>query len=62
MKLPLPNSIKKLTILLWRCFKLLREQGSNVVPQIIQQLEKDMADNGIKYHYRPRKVALFHLA
>ena len=26
----------------------LREQGSNVVPQIIQQLEKDMADNGIK--------------
>ena len=26
----------------------LREQGSNLVPQIIAQLEKDMADNGIK--------------
>lgn len=26
----------------------LREQGSNIVPKIIQQLEKDMADNGIK--------------
>ncbi len=26
----------------------LREQGSNLVPKIISQLEKDMADNGIK--------------
>ena len=26
----------------------LREQGSNIVPKIIRQLEKDMADNGIK--------------
>ncbi len=26
----------------------LREQGSNIVPQIIKQLEKDMEDNGIK--------------
>ena len=26
----------------------LREQGSNIVPKIIAQLEKDMAENGIK--------------
>ena len=26
----------------------LREQGSNIVPKIISQLEKDMSDNGIK--------------
>ena len=39
----------------------LREQGSNIVPKIITQLEKDMSDNGIKVTVTGREKAPYSI-
>lgn len=39
----------------------LREQGSNIVPKIIAQLEKDMSDNGIKATVTGREKAPYSI-
>lgn len=39
----------------------LREQGSNIVPKIIAQLEKDMAENGIKATVTGREKAPYSI-
>lgn len=39
----------------------LREQGSNIVPKIIAQLEKDMADNGVKATVSGREKAPYSI-
>ena len=39
----------------------LREQGSNIVPKIITQLEKDMSDNGIKATVTGREKAPYSI-
>lgn len=39
----------------------LREQGSNIVPEIIAQLEKDMAENGIKATVTGREKAPYSI-
>lgn len=39
----------------------LREQGSNIVPKIISQLEKDMSDNGIKATVTGREKAPYSI-